>query len=133
MILGLHGPNAVPEIKRRAAAVRLNASGTIPPSSIPHLARILHLRVTNMVNPPQLLNVTNLSRVMRSSCAAAFGQYNYPGVSRSTQHVLLFYRISGPDNDPTIYLIDPYTGQRFHYTSSEINENLGAVDYFLSR
>jgi|GEM_PF-5321267 len=133
MILGLHGPNAVNEIKRRAASVRLNRNGSIPPTSIPHLARVLHLQVTNLVNPPQLLTVANLSRVLRSSCAAAFGQYNYPGVFSTTQHVLLFYRLSGPDNDPNVYLIDPYSGQRLDFSVSEINENLGAVDYFLSR
>lgn len=131
MVLRMQGPDAVAHIKRRAARVHLNRNGSIPAASVPELARTLNLRSTNLQNPPQSLNPTNLSQVLRASCAAAFGSYNYPGVPTSTDHVLVFYRLSGPDNNPMVYFVDPYTARRFNYLVSEINEALGSVDYFL--
>jgi hypothetical protein len=85
----------------------------------------------NLERPPQLLSTQILSTVLQRSCAAAFGHYNYPGVPRSTQHVLLFYQISGQDADPMVYFVDPYNARLLNYRVGEINEALGSVDYFL--
>ena len=131
MVLRLHGPNAVDEVKRRASAVRLFPNGSIRPESVHTLARTLHLRFKDLTHPLQPLSTNILTQVLAGSCAAAFGSYNYPGVPTSTQHVLLFYRLHGSDTDPMVYFIDPYTARSYNYLVSDINEALGSVDYFI--
>jgi hypothetical protein len=138
MVLRLRTGDPVREVKLRAHGVHINANGSIPSDSVPILARTLRLQLVNLQNPAQLLSTPLLQRVLRGSTAAGFGYFNYPGSDsarsvelQSTQHVLLFYRLSGQDSDPTVHIIDPYTGTRFQYPMSEINENLGAVDFFI--
>ena len=133
MVLRLQGTDVVNDVKRRAARITLNPNGSIPPQSVRALAGAVQLNFLNLQTPPQPLSTTLLTRVLRNAAAAGFGEYNYPGAPTATQHVLLFYRLSGSDADPMVYFIDPYTGRRYNYLVSEINEALGSVDYFLYR
>lgn len=131
MVLRLNGISGVTDIKRRAASVRLNHNGSIPSTSVNSLATALGLNFRNLANPPLSLSPGILARALRHSCAAAFGQYNYPGAPNATNHVLLFYSIQGRDENPMVYFIDPYTGRRYNYLVDEINQSLGSVDYML--
>jgi len=133
MLFGLHGLNGVTEIKRRAAGVSLNSNGSLPEASISNLATVLHLEFKNLKRPPVAFTANLLQNVLRRSPAAAFGEWNYPGAPNAEMHVLLFYTTTGRDDNPMVYFIDPYTGRRYNYYLSEINENLGSVDYFLYR
>jgi hypothetical protein len=133
MLLGLDGLAGVAEVKRRATGVSLYPNGSIRPRSVPDLARILHLNLTNLHMPPRMLSADVLSHALHRSAAAAFGNYNYPGANSSTMHVFLLYRLSGSDSDPMIHFIDPYVGRSFNYMMEEFNENLGSVDYILFR
>ena len=133
MVLRISGNDAVDQIKRRAASVTLNRNGSLPPSSVPQLSSTLHLHLQNLAHPPQELSVRHLTVALRSSCAAAFGEFNYPGVPTSRQHVLLIYRATGNDQNPMVHFVDPYTARRYNYLVSEFNESLGSIDYLMGR
>lgn len=139
MVLGLRGPSAVEEVRRRAVAghVRLVVfgyqAGSCPSDQVPALASALNLRFLNVRQPPQPVSLEILRQVMASGPAAAFGEYNYPGAPTSRMHVLLICRAQGPDQNPMISLVDPYHGRRLDFRMAEINESLGSVDYYLYR
>ena len=133
MLLRISGNDAVDQIKRRTSPIRLNANGSLPPSAVPQLATILQLNLQNLNSPPSELGVSHLTRALRASCAAAFGEFNYPGVPTSRQHVLLIYRVSGNDRDPMVHFVDPYTARRYNYLVSEFNQSLGSIDYLMGR
>ena len=137
MLLGLHGQEGVETVKQRARAggVRLGVfapnSGAIEPASVPTLARVLGLSVRD--SRSESLSAAVLTAVIGHGAAAAFGGFNYEGQSASNNHVLLFTGANGEDANPTISLIDPYTGRSRHYTVNQFNESVGSVDYFLFR
>lgn len=139
LVLGLAGRAGIDEVKRRASAahIALNTNGTIPSSSVHSLANALNLNYKNMASPPLMLSAQTLNQVLARSPAAAFGNYNYPGVPTSTMHVLLFYGTTinppGSTTNPMVHFVDSFTARRFNYLMEEFNENLGSVDYFIYR
>ena len=137
MLLGLSGQEGVNTVKERARAAGVRTvvfghnAGGIQPGSVPQLASALGLSLRDCRN--ESLTGDVLNTVLGRGPAAAFGAINYPGADSSTMHVLMFTGANGPDANPTIRFIDPYTARRFDYPMAEFNEALGSVDYFLYR